>query len=128
MTSSTVGAEHLLTGESTPVVREPGSTVHAGTLNVDGALTVRVTATVGESALGRLRTLLDEAKRTKSRFEREADRVVRIFLPAVITLALPPDPVLLGLSLYTQGFLLDTTFAAPPFLTSTEAKQLVVGP
>ncbi len=79
--------EHLLTGESTPIVREAGSTVHAGTFNVDGALTVRVTATGSDSALGRLRALLEEAKLTKSRYERLADRVVRIFLPVVITLA-----------------------------------------
>jgi len=80
--------EQLLTGESTPVVRDVGEVVHAGSYNVDGALAVRVAATAGDSALGRLRALLEEARRTRSRFERLADRVVRVFLPVVITLAM----------------------------------------
>ena len=79
--------EQLLTGESTPVVRQVGDTVCAGTLNLDGVLTVRATAVGSESALGRLTAMLDAAKRSKGRFERLADRVAAVFVPFTVVMA-----------------------------------------
>ncbi len=79
--------EQLLTGESTPVVRQVGDTVRGGTLNLDGALTVRATAVGSQSALGRLTAMLDAAKRAKGRFERLADRVAAIFVPLTVGMA-----------------------------------------
>ena len=48
--------------------------------------------------------------------------------PAPIALAIPSNPALLGLSLYTQGFLFDATLSGTPFLTVTDAVELRVGP
>lgn len=80
--------EQLLTGESTPVAKSPGDEVHAGTISLDGSLTVSVTAVGSDSALGRLTALLEEAKRSKGRYERLADRVVGVFVPFVVVLAI----------------------------------------
>ncbi len=80
--------EQIITGESEPVLRNPGDTVRAGTMNLDGALTVRASAVGSDSALGRLITLLEQAKRSKGRYERLADRAVSFFVPLTITLAI----------------------------------------
>jgi len=79
--------EQLLTGESAPVAKKVGDAVFAGTMNVDGMLRVRVEAIGGESAVGRLTELLEEARQSKGRYERMADRTVALFVPAVIAIA-----------------------------------------
>src|SRR3546814_9550739 len=45
--------ESMLTGESLPVERGPGEAVHAGTINRDGRIVARITATGAEPALSR---------------------------------------------------------------------------
>jgi len=79
--------EQIVTGESTPVVREVGDRVRAGTLNLDGLLRVRVTAIGAETSLGRLVRLLEEAKRSRGQYQRLADRVAAIFVPLTMGLA-----------------------------------------
>ncbi|MFQ5412922.1 MAG: heavy metal translocating P-type ATPase [Phycisphaerae bacterium] len=79
--------EQLITGESTPVVRDTHDIVHAGTLNLDGVLTVRVNRTGSDAALGRMVALLELAKRSKGRYERLGDRVATVFVPVVVALA-----------------------------------------
>jgi heavy metal translocating P-type ATPase len=50
-------------------------------------LVIRVTAVGEETTLGRMNRLLEEARASKSDYERLADRVVRYFLPATVLLA-----------------------------------------
>jgi P-type Cu2+ transporter len=66
--------EAMITGESRPVDKEPGSRVIAGTINGDGSLRVRVTATGEETALAGIMRLVDEAQKSKSRTQVLADR------------------------------------------------------
>ena len=79
--------ESLVTGESAPVVREAGDAVRAGSLNLDGFLRIRVTAVAGDSTLGRLASLLDAARQSRSSIERLTDRIARLFTPLVFALA-----------------------------------------
>ncbi len=79
--------EQLLTGESVPIVRAPGDTVRAGTVSLDGTLTIRATAVGAQSTLGRLMALLEAAKQSKGRYERLADRIAAAFVPLVVVLA-----------------------------------------
>lgn len=76
-----------LTGESVPVYREPGDTVYAGTIPVDGQVDVVATTNAEDGAIGRMRKLLERARGEKSRLERLADAVARKFVPGVIGLA-----------------------------------------
>ncbi len=78
----------LLTGESAPQRSGVGDPVHAGTLNLDGPLTVRVTAAGPDTAIADIARLMDQAGQTKSRYVRIADRAARLYAPAVHTLAL----------------------------------------
>lgn len=77
----------LLTGESAPQQVSTGCAVHAGTLNVEAPLTVRVTATGSSTAIADIARLMDQASQGKSRYVRIADRAARFYAPAVHTLA-----------------------------------------
>jgi Cu2+-exporting ATPase len=66
--------EAMITGESKPVKKEPGDEVIGGTVNGDGSLRVRVTATGEETALAGIMRLVEEAQESKSDTQLLADR------------------------------------------------------
>ncbi len=66
--------ESMITGESLPVHKTPGARAIAGTLNGDGSLRVRVTATGSETALAGIMRLVQEAQQSQSRTQVLADR------------------------------------------------------
>ena len=78
----------LLTGESAPVRVGAGDAVHAGTLNLDAPLTVRISAAGPDTAIADIARLMDQAAQGRSRYVRIADRAARWYAPAVHTLAL----------------------------------------
>ena len=86
------GASHfdlsLLTGESTPKAVGQHSVVHAGTLNIDAPVHVRVTAAGADTSIADIARLMEQATQSKSRYVRIADRAARYYAPAVHTLAL----------------------------------------
>ncbi len=79
--------QSLLTGESEPVKAGPGTLVHAGTLNADVPVDVRVTATGQDTALSEIARLMEVAGQSRSKYVRIADRASRLYAPAVHTLA-----------------------------------------
>ncbi len=79
--------EASLTGESRPVTREAGDRLLAGTLSLDGAFIVAVTAPTEDRAIARLARLAEEAKTQKPAWMGLADRVAAMFTPLVIVLA-----------------------------------------
>jgi Cu2+-exporting ATPase len=66
--------EAMITGESRPVSKAPDDEVIAGTINGDGSLRVRVTATGDETALAGIMRLVEQAQQSKSRTQVLADR------------------------------------------------------
>ncbi|HIQ01825.1 MAG TPA: heavy metal translocating P-type ATPase, partial [Anaerolineales bacterium] len=64
----------MLTGESLPVPRGPGDEVIAGTINGDGSLRIRVTATGEATALAGIMRLVAQAQQSKSKTQLLADR------------------------------------------------------
>ena len=80
--------ESLLTGESAPVAKLPGDTVVSGSLNTSGAILVRALRTGDDSALVQIIRLVERALATKAPIERTVDSISRIFVPAVVVLAL----------------------------------------
>ncbi len=67
-------SEAMITGESKPVGKAAGDRVIAGTLNGDGSLRVRVTATGGDTALAGIMRLVEQAQQSKSRTQVLADK------------------------------------------------------
>ncbi len=80
--------ERLISGESEPTFKHPGDLVRAGTITLDGRLTVAATAVGPASTVGRLASLLDTARRSRGHYQRMADRLATVFLPLVIVLAI----------------------------------------
>ncbi|MDR7060594.1 MULTISPECIES: heavy metal translocating P-type ATPase [unclassified Sphingopyxis] len=78
----------LLTGESAPQPVHPDDRVHAGTLNLDAPIQVRVTAAGADTAIADIARLMGEAAQGKSLYVRIADRAARLYAPAVHCLAL----------------------------------------
>ena len=66
--------EAMITGESRPVDKEPGAKVIAGTINGDGSLRVRVTATGDQTALAGIMRLVEQAQMSKSNTQILADK------------------------------------------------------
>jgi Cu+-exporting ATPase len=79
--------QSILTGESLPVERGPGSQVRAGSLCLDGTLELVATAPAAHSLLQRMIRAVEEVRATPSRRERLADRAVAVFVPATLLLA-----------------------------------------
>ena len=80
--------ESMLTGESMPVSKEPGTKVFGGTVNGAGALTVRAENVGGQTVLSGIIRLVEEAQSSKARIQKVADRVSAVFVPAVVAVAL----------------------------------------
>ncbi|NWB91014.1 heavy metal translocating P-type ATPase [Pseudomonas agarici] len=72
--------ESLLTGEYLPQPHAPGDAVTAGTLNVEGALTVEVLALGQDTRLSAIVRLLERAQSEKPRLAKIADRASQWFL------------------------------------------------
>ncbi len=79
--------ESMLTGESTPLVREPGGRVLAGSLNYDGAVTCQAQSLGEATVLSQITRMVEQAQGSRAPMERLADRASAIFVPVVLGLA-----------------------------------------
>ncbi|MDD5403194.1 MAG: heavy metal translocating P-type ATPase [Sulfuricella sp.] len=80
--------EALLTGESRAVEKVAGTPVIAGSINMEGPLTVRVTGVGENTVLAGIVRLLDRAVAEKPRLAQLADRVAGYFTYILLALAL----------------------------------------
>jgi Zn2+/Cd2+-exporting ATPase len=90
--------ESPVTGESTPVEKEPGDSVYSGSLNGSGGLLIRALREAGDSTLQRITRLVEEAQATRAPAEQFVDRFSRVYTPVVVAVAvvLAVVPPLLG--------------------------------
>ncbi len=79
--------EAAVTGEPMPVDKEPGDEIFAGTMNREGALTVRATADFEDNTLSRMIHLVEEAHERKGRRQVFIERFGRIYTPLVLVAA-----------------------------------------
>lgn len=79
--------ESMLTGESLPVEKGPGSPVVGGSVNRTGAFTFRATRVGSETALAQIIRLVEDAQGSKAPIQRLADRVASVFVPVVLGIA-----------------------------------------
>ncbi|MET0276539.1 MAG: HAD-IC family P-type ATPase, partial [Acidimicrobiia bacterium] len=66
--------ESMVTGESTPVAKQPGDRVIAGTVSTDSSIRVRVDALGDDTALAGIQRLVADAQASQSRAQALADR------------------------------------------------------
>lgn len=79
--------ESMLTGESFPVAKRPGSPVYGGTVNKSGYAECSITALGDNSALGKIIKLVEEAQGSKAPIQNLADSIAAVFVPIVISIA-----------------------------------------
>jgi Cu2+-exporting ATPase len=79
--------ESLVTGEARPIPKASGAAVIGGTVNQHGALVVEVTRTAKEGVLAGIVRAVEEAQQSRPRIQAVADRVVGVFVPAMLVLA-----------------------------------------
>ncbi len=80
--------QSMLTGESLPVEKRPGSNVTGGSTNADGMLVIETTAIGSETVLARIVRLVEGAQASKAPIQRLVDRVSAVFVPVVLAVAL----------------------------------------
>lgn len=80
--------ESLLSGESVPLLKEPGMRVIAGALNTRGLLEVRVDRADEDSFIRQMQDRVQEAQYSRSELQRLTDKITAYFVPAVIIIAL----------------------------------------
>ena len=77
-----------VTGESVPVVKTVGEAVFAGSINMDGALNVRVQKTAADNTIARIIELVEQAQASKAPTARFIEKFSRYYTPAVMALSL----------------------------------------
>ena len=80
--------ESMITGESIPVSKGPGSPVIGATVNGTGSLVMRAERVGGETLLAQIVRMVSQAQRSRAPIQRLADRVAGWFVPAVIAIAI----------------------------------------
>jgi len=80
--------EALITGESKPVGKGPGDEVIGGSINGEGSLRVRVTATGEETTLAGIMRLVEQAQQSKSDTQILADKAAGWLFYIAIAVAL----------------------------------------
>ena len=79
--------ESMLTGESTPLDRQTGGSVLAGSLNYEGAVVCHAESLGEATMLAQITRMVGQAQGSRAPMERLADRASQIFVPIVLALA-----------------------------------------
>jgi Cd2+/Zn2+-exporting ATPase len=77
-----------ITGESMPVTKQAGDPVFAGTINEQGEIAYRVSASQDGSTLARIVHSVEQAQGDRAPTQRFVDQFARFYIPAVVALAL----------------------------------------
>ena len=80
--------EAMLTGESLPVEKSAGTKLFTGTVNQNGRLVMRVTATGEATALAHIIGVVQRAQASRADIQKLGDRVSAVFVPVVALVAI----------------------------------------
>ncbi len=103
ITGSSAVDEAMVTGESLPVEKSPGSEVTGATINTSGRLVVEATRVGNETVLAQIVRMVEDAQGDKAPIQRLADAVSNWFVPAVVMVAL--GTFVIWYALASSGFL-----------------------
>ncbi|WJX64418.1 Putative cadmium/zinc-transporting ATPase hma4 [Trifolium repens] len=79
--------EKTLTGESFPVSKQKDSTVWAGTINLNGYISVKTTALAEDCVVAKMAKLVEDAQNSKTSTQRLIDKFAKFYTPAVVVIS-----------------------------------------
>ena len=79
--------ESMMTGESRPVCKSVGDTVLGATIALDGALIIRAEKVGSDTVFAKIIKFVEDAQGQKAPIARYVDKISRIFVPAVLSIA-----------------------------------------
>ena len=79
--------QSTITGESVPVEVGPGSEIFAGTNNLNGSIDARVTGTGQDTVMGRVQSIIEEAKESEAPIISLAEDYARYYTPLILLIA-----------------------------------------
>ncbi|MHB1469988.1 MAG: heavy metal translocating P-type ATPase [Thermoplasmataceae archaeon] len=80
--------DSMITGEQMPVLKNVGDSVTSGTVNLNGALTVKVENTGSDSTVRRIYSLIQMAASGRTKIQKAADTFALWFVPVVLSVAI----------------------------------------
>ncbi|NJM37807.1 MAG: HAD-IC family P-type ATPase [Akkermansiaceae bacterium] len=87
LTGNALIDQSRITGESVPVEVGPGSEIFAGTANLNGAIEARVTGAGSETVMGRVQSIIEEAKESEAPIISLAEDYARYYTPLILLIA-----------------------------------------
>ncbi len=97
-------SEAPVTGESVPILKQPGANVFAGSINANAELRVGIQRTATDNTIARIIHMVEEAQSSKAPTARFIDRFSRWYTPAamlVSALVIVAPPLLFGADWFT---------------------------
>ena len=79
--------ESMLTGESQAIAKSVGSKVFAGSMNLEGSVTIKITATLHSTFISEIVHFVEKAQLKKAPIQQYADKIVKIFVPIILLIA-----------------------------------------
>ena len=80
--------ESLLTGESTLLYKSIGDRVVAGSLNIDGTVTIKLTSTLSQNATTSIINFVEQAQMSKAPIQKLAEKLVKFFVPGIVVISI----------------------------------------
>ena len=80
--------EAIITGESTPVLKQKGDEVMGSTMLLSGNLTIQITHIGNETILGKIIELVKKATSNKAPIQSYADKISAIFVPLILVISI----------------------------------------
>lgn len=115
VSGSTAVDESSLTGESMPVDKTEGAEVYTATVNLNGYFIARATKVGDDTTLSKIIELVKNVSVTKAPIAKLADKVAKVFVPTVISIAII---VLIIWLIVTKNFATSLTHAVAVLVVS----------
>jgi Cu+-exporting ATPase len=80
--------ESMITGESQAIAKSLGSKIFAGSINLEGTVTIKVKTTIHETFISGVVAFVEKAQLKKAPIQKYADSVVKYFVPVILILAI----------------------------------------
>jgi len=88
MSGSSFVDESMMSGEPLPVLKNPGDSVFAGTINQKGSFRFRAVKVGAETRLAQIIKMVQDAQGTKAPVQKLVDKIASVFVPLVLIIGL----------------------------------------